>query len=362
MHPDRQTYTQTVTHTHKTDLCLSTLPNSTNAAQPQTASQPCPGSCFGRWRSWPTPGLTGACGWALSSSLRPSTRQAKPPSSPPVPLCCSPRAPPTPSSPCWTSTPTTWTSTAWGEPPPPTTPLLSKALTLTGEPQSVNTDPHYLTPSTHVKHNSATHDTRALTIGFTSTGVYSTTAWGENSILLSREVLVCSVSSHSASWCFCVCVCVVFRIQPVRSEPVSMPGSSRLVGERRGQSIETGSGKKSGLFLFFLFFFSVCLSFFLSLSLVFHSFYFLSVFVLSIFITLSWSESARVDWCDCLKSHPPIFRTHSCVWTHAHIFAQNQDECVYHQFLPWRMYFVTSRAFSTFEPSFCLLSLLSLCI
>ncbi|KAL2096180.1 hypothetical protein ACEWY4_008328 [Coilia grayii] len=31
------------------------------------------------------------------------------------------------------------------------------------------------------------------------------------------------------------------RIQPVRSEPVSMPGSSRLVGDRRGQSIDTGS-------------------------------------------------------------------------------------------------------------------------
>ncbi|TRY81462.1 hypothetical protein DNTS_008168 [Danionella cerebrum] len=35
------------------------------------------------------------------------------------------------------------------------------------------------------------------------------------------------------------------RIQPVRSEPVSMPGSSRLVSDRRGQStvIDTGSGK-----------------------------------------------------------------------------------------------------------------------
>uniref|UniRef100_A0A4W5MGQ3 BCAS3 microtubule associated cell migration factor n=1 Tax=Hucho hucho TaxID=62062 RepID=A0A4W5MGQ3_9TELE len=34
------------------------------------------------------------------------------------------------------------------------------------------------------------------------------------------------------------------RIQPVRSEPVSMPGSSRLVAERRGQGtvIDTGSG------------------------------------------------------------------------------------------------------------------------
>uniref|UniRef100_A0A667X3U1 BCAS3 microtubule associated cell migration factor n=1 Tax=Myripristis murdjan TaxID=586833 RepID=A0A667X3U1_9TELE len=35
------------------------------------------------------------------------------------------------------------------------------------------------------------------------------------------------------------------RIQPVRSEPVSMPGSSRLVADRRGQSniIDTGSGR-----------------------------------------------------------------------------------------------------------------------
>ncbi|XP_063060938.1 breast carcinoma-amplified sequence 3 isoform X2 [Engraulis encrasicolus] len=32
------------------------------------------------------------------------------------------------------------------------------------------------------------------------------------------------------------------RIQPVRSEPVSMPGSSRVMGDRRGQSIDTGSG------------------------------------------------------------------------------------------------------------------------
>uniref|UniRef100_A0A673JZJ7 BCAS3 microtubule associated cell migration factor n=1 Tax=Sinocyclocheilus rhinocerous TaxID=307959 RepID=A0A673JZJ7_9TELE len=38
------------------------------------------------------------------------------------------------------------------------------------------------------------------------------------------------------------------RIQPVRSEPVSMPGSSRLVADRRGQStvIDTGSGKTTG--------------------------------------------------------------------------------------------------------------------
>uniref|UniRef100_A0A3Q4MGA3 BCAS3 microtubule associated cell migration factor n=1 Tax=Neolamprologus brichardi TaxID=32507 RepID=A0A3Q4MGA3_NEOBR len=36
------------------------------------------------------------------------------------------------------------------------------------------------------------------------------------------------------------------RIQPVRSEPVSMPGSSRLVADRRGQSniMDAGSGKK----------------------------------------------------------------------------------------------------------------------
>ncbi|XP_031735766.1 breast carcinoma-amplified sequence 3-like [Anarrhichthys ocellatus] len=35
------------------------------------------------------------------------------------------------------------------------------------------------------------------------------------------------------------------RIQPVRSEPVSMPGSSRLVADRRGQSnlMDTGSGR-----------------------------------------------------------------------------------------------------------------------
>lgn len=37
----------------------------------------------------------------------------------------------------------------------------------------------------------------------------------------------------------------VCRIQPVRSEPVSMPGSSRLVADRRGQSniMDTGSGR-----------------------------------------------------------------------------------------------------------------------
>lgn len=35
------------------------------------------------------------------------------------------------------------------------------------------------------------------------------------------------------------------RIQPVRSEPVSMPGSSRLVPDRRGQSnlMDPGSGR-----------------------------------------------------------------------------------------------------------------------
>uniref|UniRef100_A0A672KKJ7 BCAS3 microtubule associated cell migration factor n=1 Tax=Sinocyclocheilus grahami TaxID=75366 RepID=A0A672KKJ7_SINGR len=40
------------------------------------------------------------------------------------------------------------------------------------------------------------------------------------------------------------------RIQPVRSEPVSMPGSSRLVADRRGQStvIDTGSGKTTGCY------------------------------------------------------------------------------------------------------------------
>lgn len=38
----------------------------------------------------------------------------------------------------------------------------------------------------------------------------------------------------------------VCRIQPVRSEPVSMPGSSRLVADRRGQSniMDAGSGRK----------------------------------------------------------------------------------------------------------------------
>lgn len=52
--------------------------------------------------------------------------------------------------------------------------------------------------------------------------------------------------------CACVSVCIngcitnMFRIQPVRSEPVSMPGSSRLVADRRGQSniMDAGSGKK----------------------------------------------------------------------------------------------------------------------
>lgn len=45
-----------------------------------------------------------------------------------------------------------------------------------------------------------------------------------------------------------VCVCVILpgacRIQPVRSEPVSMPGSSRLVPDRRGQpNIMDASGR-----------------------------------------------------------------------------------------------------------------------
>ncbi|XP_034061705.1 breast carcinoma-amplified sequence 3 isoform X2 [Gymnodraco acuticeps] len=39
-----------------------------------------------------------------------------------------------------------------------------------------------------------------------------------------------------------------FRIQPVRSEPVSMPGSSRLVADRRGQAniMDSGSGQFEG--------------------------------------------------------------------------------------------------------------------
>ena len=45
-----------------------------------------------------------------------------------------------------------------------------------------------------------------------------------------------------------MCVC---RIQPVRSEPVSMPGSSRLVADRRGQAniMDAGSGRKPHGFL-----------------------------------------------------------------------------------------------------------------
>uniref|UniRef100_A0AAV2J1Q9 BCAS3 n=1 Tax=Knipowitschia caucasica TaxID=637954 RepID=A0AAV2J1Q9_KNICA len=41
------------------------------------------------------------------------------------------------------------------------------------------------------------------------------------------------------------------RIQPIRSEPVSMPGSSRLVSDRRGQSslLDTGAGRTDALAL-----------------------------------------------------------------------------------------------------------------
>lgn len=44
------------------------------------------------------------------------------------------------------------------------------------------------------------------------------------------------------------------RIQPVRSEPVSMPGSSRLVPDRRGQSnlMDPGSGRFRHLVYFTL--------------------------------------------------------------------------------------------------------------
>lgn len=46
--------------------------------------------------------------------------------------------------------------------------------------------------------------------------------------------------------CSNVHILYVRRIQPVRSEPVSMPGSSRLVADRRGQSniMDAGSGRK----------------------------------------------------------------------------------------------------------------------
>lgn len=45
------------------------------------------------------------------------------------------------------------------------------------------------------------------------------------------------------------CALHVCRIQPVRSEPVSMPGSSRLVPDRRGQSnlMDPGSGRSHHL-------------------------------------------------------------------------------------------------------------------
>lgn len=45
---------------------------------------------------------------------------------------------------------------------------------------------------------------------------------------------------------YCVCTCVMcVRIQPVRSEPMTMPGSSCLIPERVGQAtgIDAGSGK-----------------------------------------------------------------------------------------------------------------------
>uniref|UniRef100_A0A4W5NUI1 BCAS3 microtubule associated cell migration factor n=1 Tax=Hucho hucho TaxID=62062 RepID=A0A4W5NUI1_9TELE len=49
------------------------------------------------------------------------------------------------------------------------------------------------------------------------------------------------------------------RIQPVRSEPVSMPGSSRVGAERRGQGtvIDLGSGTNHG---YYILYYSVCLS------------------------------------------------------------------------------------------------------
>lgn len=47
-----------------------------------------------------------------------------------------------------------------------------------------------------------------------------------------------------------------FRIQPVRSEPVSMPGSSRPLSDRRGVStvIDATSGRNTLIFLFSLIF------------------------------------------------------------------------------------------------------------
>lgn len=68
-----------------------------------------------RWKSWLTLGLTDACGWALSSSSKPSTPQAKPLSSPPAPLCCSHTGPATPHSLSWTLTQMISISTASGK-------------------------------------------------------------------------------------------------------------------------------------------------------------------------------------------------------------------------------------------------------
>uniref|UniRef100_A0A8C1UL89 BCAS3 microtubule associated cell migration factor n=1 Tax=Cyprinus carpio TaxID=7962 RepID=A0A8C1UL89_CYPCA len=55
------------------------------------------------------------------------------------------------------------------------------------------------------------------------------------------SIQTCTVGSKSLRT-------LVKMVLPVRSEPVSMPGSSRLVADRRGQStvIDTGSGKTAG--------------------------------------------------------------------------------------------------------------------
>lgn len=72
--------------------------------------------CFGipRWRLWPIPGPTDACGWALNSSLRLFILQARQQSSPPHPQSCNPMVPLMSSNHFWTLTRMIWIYTASG--------------------------------------------------------------------------------------------------------------------------------------------------------------------------------------------------------------------------------------------------------
>lgn len=109
----------------------------------------------------------------------------------------------------------------------------------------------------------------------------------------------------------------VWRIQPVRSEPVSMPGSSRLVPDRRGQSniMDAGSGRKIYCF------FSTVLESLLFCSATQRRFFYFIALLCSSFYShlLSLSLPKAASSCITILAHYPLH----CHLTHSNVAAQS---------------------------------------